>query len=245
MKTGFDAGHDRTDPGAVSPVRPTLGDKLYTEESDITLAVSKRCQGILLACGHEVVMTRTTDVDISLKQRADLLNAANCDIAVSIHLNSIANPMANYIATFIQGTGGRAEKLGKCIQPKLVKASGWPDGGVRVKNLHMTRETKMPAVLVELGFISNPGEEKQLNDPVFRGRLAAAICEGILIYAGAIQPWQQNLIKYAADPEAGQAELDRAGDVWKKKLAAGDLAGKEAAHKWANTVRQAMGLPTT
>jgi len=65
-----------------------------------------------------------------------------------------------------------------------VQATGWPDGGVRVKNLHMTRETKMPAILVECGFISNPEQERQLKQPEFQRKLARAIADGVLAYLG-------------------------------------------------------------
>ncbi len=242
MKIGIDPGHGGRDPGAVSPIRPALNDQLYTEEADVTLAIAKRLRGILLACGHEVVMTRTADTTISLSQRTDMLNDCKCDMAVSVHLNSATNSTAKYIATFIQGTGGQAEKIAELIQPLLVKTSGWLDGGVRIKNLHMTRETKMPAVLVELGFVSNPEEEKILNQKQFHGKLAAAIAEGILSYAGTIHSWQKLLLTYAVNSYAGEDEIIRAQGVYRLKKMQGDLAGAEAAHKWADQVRMAMGV---
>lgn len=243
MRTGIDPGHGGRDPGAVSPKRPALGDKIYTEEDDIALSIAKRVQGVLLPIGHAVVMTREDSRYLSLSQRTKMLNDAKCDIAVSIHLNSVTDHKPNYISTFIQGKGGQAEQLAKQLQPRLVQVTGWPDGGIRVKNLHITRETNMPAVLLELGFLSNPSQEQQLNDLIFQGRLAAAIVEGILAYEGKpVQPWQKSLIAYAMDPEAGQAEIKRAQQVWQKKSKAGDKSGIEAAHIWAQKVRQAMGL---
>lgn len=243
MKIGIDPGHGGYDPGAVSPVRHQLADQLNTKETQMTLDIAKRVQGILLACGHQVVMTRTTDEYVPLVDRTNLLNQANCDIAVSIHLNSSTVASANYVTTYIQATGGKAEQLAASIQKSLIKAMGWPDGGVKTKNLHMTRETKMPTVLTELGFVSNPYEEGQINLPVVQGELAAAIAGGILGYFGNIAPWQSNLLNCAADAAASQAEIARAGEVWKSKNAAGDQAGADAAHNWANQVRQAMGLP--
>ena len=245
MLIGIDPGHGGTDPGAVSPVRTQIGDQLYTKEAVITLDIAKRVQGILLACGHQVLMTRTDDRFVSLFNRSNMFNQAKCDIAVSIHLNSSVNSTAKYIASFIQQTGGQAKQLAGLIQKNLVKASGWPDGGVRVKNLHMTRETKMPAVLLELGFVSNPHEERQINQAEVQSKLAAATAEGILSYFGSVTPWQKALLDYAVHTEAGQAEIVRAGEVWKNKNAAGDKAGAQAAHEWANQVRQAMGLPVS
>ncbi len=245
MIIGIDPGHGGNDPGAVSPVRLQIGDQLYTKESEMTLDIAKRVQGILLACGHHVIMTRIRDEYVSLYDRPNLLNRANCDIAVSIHLNSSHSASANYIATFIQATGGKAEQIAGLIQKSLVRATGWPDGGVKVQNLHITRETKMPAVLTELGFVSNPYEEQQMSLLVIQGVLAAAVAEGILLYFGPVEPWQINLLNYAVDTKAGKDEIDRAGKVWKTRTTAGDVAGADSAHKWANQVRQAMGLPTT
>lgn len=245
MKIGIDAGHGGKDPGAVSPIRPQLNDQLYTEEEDITLDIAKRVQGILLACGHEVVMTRQDDSFISLSDRTKILNQSGCDMAVSIHLNSTANPIANYISTFIQQLGGKAEQLAKQIQPRLAKVTGWPNGGIRVANLHMTRVTKMPAVLLELGFVSNPIEEIQLNRPDFRAKLSAGIADGILAYTGQIQPWQKSLLEYATDRNAGQAAIKAAGEIYSQKKTADDSNGAEATHRWANQIRQAMGVPTT
>jgi N-acetylmuramoyl-L-alanine amidase len=134
--------------------------------------------------GHEVIMTRVTDETLSLSDRTNILNKARCDFCVSVHVNSHTTSSPNYISTFIQGIGGEAEKLAKYVQPRLVQATDWEDGGVRVTNLHMTRETDMPAILVELGFISNPDQESQLRYVVFRRRLAKAIALGVLEYTG-------------------------------------------------------------
>ena len=233
---GLDAGHDLIDPGAISPIRPEIGDLLHTKEAAITLAITRRLEGILIACGYKPIMTRTTESSVSLKRRTDILNQAKCRIAISVHINSQIGHTARYISTFIQGTGGQAEKLAKAIQPKLVRATGWPDGGVRVANLHMTRETVMPVVLVELGFLSNPEQEKQLNNPGLQAKLAAALAEGTIEYLGGSEPWQLALLRCAWDTEAAQAEIKRAGSVYRQKI-----AEAEAAHVWANKVRQASG----
>jgi N-acetylmuramoyl-L-alanine amidase len=184
LKIGLDLGHGGRDPGAVDPVQPEQGDHLYSEEKTIVLPIGLEVKRLLEAAGHEVVMTRTSDETLSLPQRTKILNDAKCDIAVSIHVNSSTSSTPNYIATLIQSIGGQAEKIAKCVQSRLVQATGWPDGGIKVANLHMTRETKMPAVLVELGFLSNPEQERQLADPAFRLKLAQAIASGILEYIG-------------------------------------------------------------
>lgn len=176
MKIGIDPGHGGRDPGAVGPTRVC--------EKDVTLAISLELDRLLQAAGLETYMTRQADITMELVTRSALLNNTKCDLAISVHINSAARQEANYISTFIQAQGGQAEQLASKVQPQLVQATGWPDGGVRVQNLHMTRETKMPAILVECGFISNPEQEKQLRQPKTQKRLAQAIADGVLVYMG-------------------------------------------------------------
>ena len=176
MRIGIDPGHGGRDPGAIGPTR------LY--EKDITLAIARELESLLIMSGQSVTMTRRDDVFIDLRPRTNLLNNAKCDLAISVHINAATRREANYISTFIQGRGGQAEQLAKKVQAELVQVTGWSDGGVRVKNLHMTRETKMPAILVECGFISNLEQEKQLRQPETQKKLAQAITNGVLAYLG-------------------------------------------------------------
>lgn len=176
MKIGIDPGHGGRDPGAVGPTG--------LREKDVSLAVSLELSRLLRELSLNTHLTRDKDMYLSLDNRSAMLNQEKCDLAISVHCNSSWNRTASYISAFIQGQGGQAEKLAERVQAELVKATGWPDGGVRIKNLHMTRETKMPAVLVECGFISNPEQEKQLADPAFQRNLARALTDGVLDYLG-------------------------------------------------------------
>ncbi len=176
MRIGIDPGHGGRDPGAIGPTRVC--------EKDVTLAISLELDRLLQAAGLETYMTRTDDRTMELITRTALINNMKCDLAISVHINSATRQEANYIATFIQAQGGEAEKLARKVQNELVQAIGWPDGGVRVKNLHMTRETKMPAILCECGFISNPEQERQLRQSEVQKKLAGAIVDGVLAYLG-------------------------------------------------------------
>ena len=155
------------------------------KEKDVNLSVSLLVIELLKAHGMDVVATRTTDIYLSLKERSDMLNNEKVDLVVSIHVNRVADPAANYVANFIIARGGQAEKAAKIIQEELRAATGWPGpaskDGVIVSNLHMVRETKAPAVIVEMGFISNPEQEKQLKAK-FHKVLATAIARGIVKY---------------------------------------------------------------
>lgn len=200
MRIGIDPGHGGRDPGAVG--------QTGLREKDVTLAVSLLVAEQLKAKGIEVFITRATDIHLGNTVEQDLyirtmqLNNSKVDLAISMHINSATNKEANYISSFIQGKGGEAEKLAEKIQAKLVQATRWPDGGVRVKNLYITRETKMPAVIVECGFISNLEQERQLKDPAIQKKIAQAIAEGVLAYLGkeidVVPDWKEQIMLDAA-----------------------------------------------
>jgi len=204
MLIGIDPGHGGSDPGAVSPVRFELTDQLDTKEDDITLEISKKLQILLQAAGLDTYMTRVIDIYEDLLTRSSCINNMKCDLAVSIHINSNADANPKYMSTYIQTTGGEAERLATAVQTQLVATTGWPDGGVKVANLHMNRETNMPSILVECGFISNPGDERQLVDSNVQRKIAVAITNGILNYIGIqkevkLMPeqWKQEIIAEA------------------------------------------------
>lgn len=173
---GIDPGHGGTDPGAIGPAG--------TKEKDITLVIAEKLAWYLQRAGLNTFLTREEDVSKELLTRSALINNMKCDLVISVHINSCGESGPSYIATFIQATGGEAEKLAQVVQKQMVAVMGWQDGGVRVDNLHMTRETNMPAILVECGFISNPDEEDQLNKELTQDRFAAAIAQGFKEYLG-------------------------------------------------------------
>lgn len=183
MKIGIDPGHGGRDPGAIGPTR------LY--EKDVTLAISLELGRLLKEAGLEPVLTRADDRAVELVTRTALLNNQKCDLALSVHCNSVTDPKPNYFAVFVHGLGGEAEKLAHRVIEKVTAATGWSwgadDDGIREKNLHITRETRMPAILVECGFISNPEQEKQLRQPEFQKKLARAIAAGVLTYLGIVK----------------------------------------------------------
>ena len=193
---GIDPGHGGTDPGA-----------LGLAEKDITLPICLALAAELKKQGIETVLTRQTDKYVSLADRTNLLNAKKVNYAVSVHINSSTDPEPDYLSTFIYAKGGKAEKLAEKVQGSLVKATGFKDGGVRVKNLHMVRETKMPAILVEAGFISNPAQEKWLQQNP--GVVAKGIAKGICDYLGitfkeedwldGVSSWAKEAAKWAKE----------------------------------------------
>ena len=194
MIIGIDVGHGGKDPGAV-------GRTLGTKESDIVLGISLELQKILKSKGVDVVVTRNSDVFLTLSQRTNILNQNKVNYAVSIHINAANNRSANYVSTFIQTKGGEAEKLANIVQSEMTKEIGWSDGGLRVQNLYMTRMTNMPAILVECGFISNAEQEKELRKPEVQKKFAKAIANGILEHIGKeveqVAEWKTNIMQEA------------------------------------------------
>lgn len=176
MKVGMDGGHGGKDPGAIG--------LNGLQEKDVNLAITQGVYYALVSSGIECYMTRNTDESLDLITRTACINNMKCDLSVSIHCNASENRDADYIATYIQATGGEAEKLAKKVQARLITATGWKDGGIKVANLHMNRETNMPSILVECGFISNPAQEQAIGTVDMQRKLAVAIAKGILDYAG-------------------------------------------------------------
>ncbi len=174
MIIGIDPGHGGIDPGAIGPTG--------VREADITLELSFLLADTLKDKGHYVVLTRVEDEAVSLKNRVGLLNDAGCDLVLSIHINAFDNPEPDYLSAWICGRGGQAEIIANDLISALAAATGWPDGGVRVKGFYVLRRTDAPAVLLELGFISTPDQEQQLLDREIRETMARAIGDSIEQY---------------------------------------------------------------
>lgn len=183
MKIGIDPGHGQHDPGTIGFTR------LY--EKDVALSVSLKVGKMLQESGFEVVYTRTNDnpgfpkdQTENLRKRVQIANSAKAAYFVSIHCNGVLDRTAHGAETFVVGRGREAEKLAICVQNELIKATGLRDRGVKVANYLVLAETVMPAILVELGFISNPEEEKLLRDPAWQDKAARAIARGIANHTG-------------------------------------------------------------
>lgn len=177
----LDAGHGGTDPGSSSANG--------VKEKDVTFAVTNNVKAGLESKGYNVIMTRDTDVKIELKERADIANRNFADIFVSIHANSATSASPNGIELLYAPSEKGSEKqegqlvLNRIILEELLKETGATNRKLKERpNLVVIRESKMPATLIELGFLSNPTEEKLLNDPAYQAKLANAIVKGIERY---------------------------------------------------------------
>ena len=179
-KICIDPGHGGVDPGAVGPTG--------LKEKDVNLAVGAKL-ALLLQSIAEVKLTRTTDIAVSLKDRAQVANSWGADYVISIHTNSFTDRKVGGVETWAYAPGGNGEKLAKAVQAELVKATGFANRGVKYNSAFaILRDTKAPAILTESGFISNPAEEKLLKADAFRAKIAKAIAQGVAKQLGKKLP---------------------------------------------------------
>ena len=171
MKICIDAGHGGHDPGAVNGIY---------KEADIALQIALRLGSLLEKNGNEVVYTRKNDTFIELYDRCKIANTTGCDCFVSIHLNSADNKQAHGTETLVYGPNMSATRLAEIVNRNMVNATGFRDRGVKYRpELCVLKRTKMPAILVETGFVSNDEEAKDLISEATELAIAKAICDGI------------------------------------------------------------------
>ncbi|MBW9146853.1 N-acetylmuramoyl-L-alanine amidase [Clostridium sp. CM028] len=170
-----DFGHGGTDSGAV-------GD--HSHEADLVMAIGKKVGRILVERGQKVIYTRTTDVYLTLAQRANTANNNGCDTFTSIHANSFSDKSAHGIETFSYPKSSSGAGLSKLVQSELIKATGLTNRGCTTANFGVLRMTSMVAILVETAFISNPTEENLLLSNAYQEKVALAIVKGIFAYLG-------------------------------------------------------------
>jgi len=194
MKICIDAGHGGTQPGAVG--------YFGTKEKDITLQVALQLRDVLKNAGVDVVMTRESDKDVrtakqpnELQARCDVANNSKADVFISIHCNASNDSSAHGTETWYYPKDAKSKTLAQFIQTELVKQIGLKDRGVKQGNYYVTRYTKMPAVLVELAFISNPEEEVLLRNKAFQRKCAVGIANGILLFFGMPKVKEESAMK--------------------------------------------------
>jgi N-acetylmuramoyl-L-alanine amidase len=195
----LDAGHGGMDDGASSRAPFVMSEKHLT--LDMTRLVGARLE----EAGMKVSYTRTNDVALALDERSLAARKAKADIFVSVHANFSPNPQSTGSETFVinpagyAGTpeGSRARgfqignandyyntQLGYSIQRRLIEMDPTvPDRGLKRQSFFVLRETSCPAVLIEIGFLSNASELLKMLEPEWMDYCADAIADGILDYA--------------------------------------------------------------
>ena len=168
----IDPGHGGRDPGAV-------GNGLQEKESN--LFISRRLQSTLEQRGYRVALTRNRDAEVDLQPRVDIAERANATIFVSIHANaiSLSRPEVNGLETYYFSSG---RNLARAIHSSVLRSTDLRDRGVRQARFYVLRNTSMPAVLVETGFITGREDSNRFRSNAAREQIADAIAQGIIDY---------------------------------------------------------------
>ena len=166
-----DAGHGGYDGGAV-----------YEGicEKDINLSVAKLLRSELEERGYRVIMTRETDKYIKLRNRAYIANRADADLFISLHANAASNaPYFAGVYTYRCPGSSKGLKLANAIQSQVCGETAAVDRGVLSEYFTVLYASSMPAVLVEMGFMSNHNELQNLIDPLYQDKIAKGIARGV------------------------------------------------------------------
>ncbi len=171
----IDPGHGGFDLGAHSKV---------CEEKDVCLKTAEKLKKYLLAKGYRVVMTRTRDEFVPLKKRAQIANLSQSQLLVSVHYNAAKSEQASGVEIYYYDSAEpwkaqKSKQVAQIVLNKIVSETGAHSRGVKGGNFCIIRETKMPAILVEGGFITNPAERTKLCDNAYIDTLALALADGV------------------------------------------------------------------
>lgn len=184
----IDPGHGGKDGGARSIIKPHIQEKV------LTLKTAIKVREFLVNWGHNVYLTRKSDVFIPLQGRVAFAQRQECQLFVSIHYNSTPKPTKakGVEIYYFKGQKGsdqkaltileretQSQKLASYILKRITSVTQTPNRGVRAGNFCVIRETTMPAVLVECGFLSNAEEARKLRNPGYIRFLAWSIAKGI------------------------------------------------------------------
>jgi N-acetylmuramoyl-L-alanine amidase len=181
-----DAGHGGFDPGAIGPAKNV--------EKDITLAISRKLCETLSQAGALVIALREDDNDLAgenfkgtirERKRKDLAvrvakaEENKADIYISIHCNADVSPRWSGAQTFYNGKSEKAKTIAVAIQDEFTRVLGNTNRKAKTGSYYITDKTDMAAVIVEVGFLSNPKEEQLLISEAYQDKIVYAIVSGI------------------------------------------------------------------
>jgi N-acetylmuramoyl-L-alanine amidase len=177
----IDPGHGGPDTGHVVPENP-----LRWVEADLVYDLAARLEGRLAAAGMRVHLTRgpAPSGPLSDRDRARLANELGADLFISIHLDGHANPAADGVATYHYGSENGVsstvgERLARLVQREIVVRAGLRDCQTHAKTWDLLRLTHMPAVRVDVGYLTSPADRRQLVTPTFRERVVEAMMAAV------------------------------------------------------------------
>ncbi|WFB92799.1 GBS Bsp-like repeat-containing protein [Streptococcus parasuis] len=176
-------------------------------EKNLALSVANKLKANLIQLGYQVLMTRTADYNVDFKtERSKMANQSNADLFISIHFNAtgLASSNATGIETYWYQYDpeyqpkinaamhndltrlDESEILANQVQASLISGTGAVNRGVRRDTFAVLRETAIPAILVELGFMDNPSDLQKIKEDAYQTKLANALVQGIDNWYGAV-----------------------------------------------------------
>ena len=170
-KVVLDAGHGGSDYGAI---------REGINEKDINLDVTQRVEALLKSKGYKVALTRKDDTFVSLEDRVSISESEEPEIFVSIHVNSAVSTDPNGIETHYYHD--YSKDLAETVHKHMIKEVGAKDRGLFKSKFYVINHTTDPAILVEIGFLSNENERNELLTDKRKQQTAKAIAEGIIEY---------------------------------------------------------------
>ena len=199
VKIGIDPGHQARGNSERETVAPNSGEKKAKVTSGTTgvatgipeymtvLEIAFKLRDALQLQGAEVFMTREShDVDISNQERARMMNEFGVDLVLRIHCDGAENRSKRGIALYCSRSNAIAAesyRAAEAILPRVCEATGAKANGI-ISNDNYTGQnwSEVPCIMVECGFLSNPDEDRLLNDPDYQWKLAAGLTDGIIDY---------------------------------------------------------------
>jgi N-acetylmuramoyl-L-alanine amidase len=171
----IDAGHGGNDRGTTGA--------LGTDEKDITLLTAELLSSKLQAAGANVIMTRESDVYVDLRKRVSISHQVAADAFISLHYDAIENSSVRGFTTYYMYN--YQKELASYVHKGLGDLISLNDRGIQAGNYLVLRENKQKAILIELGYLSNAAEERQLTTEQFREQATHGIYNGIINYFDA------------------------------------------------------------
>jgi N-acetylmuramoyl-L-alanine amidase len=217
----LDAGHGGSDPGA------QRGD---VQEKEMTLGIVNQLKQRLESNGAFVTMTRSDDTAVSLEDRVKVTNSVMPKAFVSVHINAMENRNdIKGIETYFQTEQSRP--LAEAIHNSLFTSLGVPDRGIRKARFYVINHTSVPAILAEVGYISNKDEREKLISSDYQSKVADALAQGVILYVSKNPETQANTVKTAPVINFNQ-RVDRGTTAGPTKSVAESISGSGT-----NTVR--------
>lgn len=231
-KVYLDPGHGGIDPGAV-------GHGL--KEKDLTLSIALKVRNILNSdyTGHSIRMSRTGDQTRSLAHRTNDANSWGADLFLSIHINAF-NGSSNGYEDFIYNGAVSANTANyrNVMHEEIIKQVDFSNRGKKRANFHVLRESRMPAVLTESGFIDNKSDANKLKSDAYLNRIALGHANGI---AKALKLKKKTTSKKPASNNSGKLHLVQIG-AFSKKTNANDLVKQAKSKGFEAYIKQESGL---